>query len=92
MLIGVVGFGITDVMEALTKKGFNVRLGDLGELLRITKYNHGWPPLMDWMVLLSLVFLLLGCKKKARKCYQFQAMCGAAFKLLNAAKVSCCNA
>ena len=82
MLIGVVRFWITDVMEASTKKGFYFRLDDLGELLRVTKYNHGWSPLMDWMVLLSLVFLLLGFKKKARKCYQFQAIWVAAFSYL----------
>jgi hypothetical protein len=44
MLIRGVRFWITDVMKALLEKGFNFRLDNLRELLRITKYNHGWPP------------------------------------------------
>jgi hypothetical protein len=40
MLIGVVRFRVTDVMETSTKKSFNFRLVNLGELVRVTKYNH----------------------------------------------------
>jgi DNA-directed RNA polymerase subunit F len=39
-----IAFRITNVMEPLQQKGFDFRLDNLGELLRITKYNHGWSP------------------------------------------------
>jgi len=64
-------------MKALLKKGFDVRLGNLGELLGITKYNHGWPPLM-W----SLEFLFLGCKKSPEVLLP-QSICGATFSRLS---------
>jgi hypothetical protein len=53
-------------MEALLQKGSDVWLDDLGELLRVTKYNHGWAPnLMGGVVVISIS--PSGVQKKARK-------------------------